>query len=79
MNLKKKKNLRKVAKLLYFFLKLPGKVQSNSFNNCIYQYNVKILNLFNPELKLINTKAKIKNKLRRFLNEWKKCLGSLRL
>ena len=54
-------------------------MQSNSFNNCIYQYNVKILNLFNPELKLINTKAKIKNKLRRFLNEWKKCLGSLRL
>ena len=32
-------------------------------------YNIKILNSFNPELKLTNTKFVIKNKLKHFLNE----------
>ena len=35
-------------------------MQSSSFNNCGHRYNFEILNLFNPELQLINTKPKIK-------------------
>ena len=46
----KEQNLRKVAKSLYIFLttldKLKKHVQSNSSDNCIYHYNVDILNLF---------------------------------
>ena len=38
----------------------------------MYCYNVEILNLFDPELQLINTKPMIKNKLKQFLNELKK-------
>ena len=51
------------------FLTTPevGKcVQSNSSDNCVHHYNVEILNLFYPELKLINTKPVIKNKLKEF-------------
>ena len=47
-------------------------MQSNSFDNCIHRYNVEILNLFDPELQLINTKPVIKNKLKELLNELKK-------
>ena len=43
-------------------------VLSNSFDNFVHDYNVKILNLFDPELQLINTK----NKLKELLNELKK-------
>ena len=43
-------------------------VLSNSFDNFVHHYNVKILNLFDPELQLINTK----NKLKELLNELKK-------
>ena len=35
-------------------------------------YNVQILNLFDPELQLVNTKPVIKNKLKALLNELKK-------
>ena len=38
----------------------------------MHRYNVKILNLFNPELQLINTKPEIKNKLKGLLNELRK-------
>ena len=69
---KEEQNLRKVAKLLSFFLTAPDKVQSNTSHNCINQYNVKILTLFDPELPLINTKPVIKNKLKRLLSELKK-------
>ena len=62
------KNLRKVAKSLYFFLRIPDEVekcvetmQSNSSYNCIYRDNVEILNIFDTELKLINTKTMIQN------------------
>ena len=65
-------NPRKVAKSLYFFVTAPDKVQSNFSENCMHQYNVKILNLFDPELHLIKTKSEIKNKLKGFLNELKK-------
>ena len=33
----------------------------SSSDNCIRNYNIKILNLFDPELQLINTKLIIKN------------------
>ena len=45
-SIKEEQNLRKVAKLLYSFY-------------CIHHYNIKILNLFGPELQLINTKPAI--------------------
>ena len=45
-------NLRKVVKLLYIFLTTPDEVEKyvklNSPNNCIYRYNVEILNIFDP-------------------------------
>ena len=47
-------------------------MQSNSSDNCVHHYNVEILNLFDPELQLINTKPVIKNKLKELLNEFKK-------
>ena len=62
--------------MLYIFLKTPGEVekyvQSNSSDNCIYRYNVGILNLFDPELQLINIKSMIKNKLKELLSELNK-------
>ena len=47
-------------------------MQSNSSDNCICHNNVNILNLFDPELQLINTKPVIKNKLKGLLRELKK-------
>ena len=44
----------------------------NSSDNCLRRYNVKILNIFDPELQLINTKPIIKNKLKELLSELKK-------
>ena len=56
--------LEKIAKLLYIFLTTPYEVeryvQSNFSDNCIQHYKVEILNLFDPELQLINTKPVIK-------------------
>ena len=57
-----------IAKSLYFFIP----TQLNSFDNCVHHYNVEILNLFDSELQLINTKPMIKNKLKELLNESKK-------
>ena len=37
--------------------------------NYPHTYNVEILNSFNPELLLINTKSTIKNKLKNLLDE----------
>ena len=64
--LNKEQNLRKVTKSLYNLLTTPDEVQSNSSDNCIHHYNVRILNLFDPELQLINNKPVIKKAL---LNE----------
>ena len=47
-------------------------MQSNSSDNCVHHYNVEILNLFDLELQLINTKPVIKNKLKELLSELKK-------
>ena len=38
----------------------------------IIVYNVETLNIFDPELQLINTKPMIKSKLKKLLNEFKK-------
>ena len=59
-SIKEEENLKKVIKSLYFFLATPDEVQSNSSDNYISHYNVKMLNLFDPELQLINTKTVIK-------------------
>ena len=62
-SIREEQNLRKVAKLLYIFLTTPDKVEkygeSNYSDNCVHHYNVEILNLFDPELQLINTKPVI--------------------
>ena len=47
-------------------------MQSRSFDNCIHHYNVENLNIFDPDLQLINTKLVIKNKLQASLSEIKK-------
>ena len=52
--------------------KMPGEktmMESISSDNCVYVYNIKILNLFYPELHLINTKTVIKSKLKDSLRE----------
>ena len=41
----------------------------------MHHYNVEILNIFDPELQLINTKPMIKNKLKELLSELKKFKG----
>ena len=69
-------NLRKVAKSLYIFLTTPDDVkeseQSNSSDNYVFYYDVEILNLFYPELQLINAKPVIKNELNQLISEMKK-------
>ena len=47
-------------------------MQSSSSENCVHRYNIEVLNLFYPELQLINTKPIIKNKLKELLSELKK-------
>ena len=47
-------------------------MQPNSSDNCIHRYNVEILNIFDPELQLINTKPMIENKLKELLSKFKK-------
>ena len=75
-SIRKEQNLREVAESLYIFLttavEIEKYVQSNSSDNCIHCYNVEILNIFDPELQLINTKAMITNKLKELLSEFKK-------
>ena len=73
------KNKRKVAKLLDIFLTTPDEVEkyveimkSNFSDNCVHRYNIKILNIFNPELQLINTKPMIENKLKELVSDLKK-------
>ena len=47
-------------------------IQSNFYDNCVYRFNIEILNLFDPELQLINTETMIKSKLKEFLSELKR-------
>ena len=45
--------------------------QLSSSDNCVHRQHIDILNLFDPELQLINTKPIIKNKLKEFLGKFK--------
>ena len=63
--------IRNVAELLHILLATPNEaekyakmMQSNSWDKYAYHYNIEILNLFDSELQLINTKAMIKSKLK---------------
>ena len=47
-------------------------MQSSSSDNFVSHYNIKILNLFDPELQLINSEPGIKNKLKDLFGELKK-------
>ena len=65
--------------MLYIFLTTPDEVeqyakimQSNFSDKYVHHYNINILNLFYPELELINSKAMVKNKLKELLSELKK-------
>ena len=75
-SIREEKNLRKVTKLLDIFLPTTDKVeryvQSNSFDNCMHRFTVKILNIFDPELQFANTKPMMKNKLQELLSDLKK-------
>ena len=54
--LNKEQNFRKVAKSFYIFLtthdveKYVEIMQSKTFDNCLCHYDIKILNLFDPDL-----------------------------
>ena len=77
--LNEKQILRKDSKFLYIFLTTTDDVEkyakmmpSNSSDNCVQCYNNMILNLFDPELQLINTKPIIINKLKELLKDLKR-------
>ena len=69
-------NLRKVIELLNIFITTPHEVEKyveiTSSDNCICHYNVKILDLFYPDLQLINTKHIIKDKFKKIVKRFKK-------
>ena len=50
-SIRKKQNLRRVARSLYIFLTTPDEVEkyveSNSSDNCIHRYDVEIFNISN--------------------------------
>ena len=76
--LKQEKNLRNVAKSFYIFLttldeveKYAKMIESNSSDKCVHHYIVEILNLFDPELQLINTKPMIKDKFKKLVREFR--------
>ena len=63
--------IRKVAESFYIFLITPDEVekyakmmQSNSSDNFVHCYNFEILNLFDAEIQLLNTKPIIKKKIK---------------
>ena len=74
-SVREKQTIRKASDSLYIFLTTPDEVekcvQSNYSDNCIHRYNVDILNIFDPELQLINNKPIIKSKLKELLSELK--------
>ena len=79
LNLQKKNvTLRRVAEFLCICLTTSDEVekyvemmQSSSSDNCVRHFNIKVLNLFDPDLQLTSTKLIIKNKLKE-LNGLKK-------
>ena len=78
-SIREEKNLRKTAKSLYIFLTITNEVeryakmmQWDYSNDCVHHCNIEILNLFDSELQLINTKHMIKNKLKELPSELRK-------
>ena len=70
-------NLWNVIELSYIFVTTPGEwygelTQSGSSDNYVYHYNITILNLFDPELQMINTKLVMKTKMKELLSELQK-------
>ena len=47
-------------------------MESKSSDKFVHCFNIEILNLFDPELQLINTKPMIENKLKELLSKLKK-------
>ena len=77
--LKLEQNLSKATETLCIFLTSPDEVekyvkmmQSSSSDDYVHRYNIEILNLFDPELQLFNSKPIIKSKLKKLLSELKK-------
>ena len=66
-SIREEQRLRKVARSLYIFLTTPARKKSNSCDNFMHHYNFEILNLFDPELQMINTKPVIKSKSKELL------------
>ena len=75
-SIREEQYLGEVAKFLFILLIIPDEVEkyveSNYSNNCVHHCNTEILNLFDPELQLINTIPVIKNKLKELLSDLKK-------
>ena len=47
-------------------------MQPDSSDNFVHRYNIETLNLFDPELQLINNKPMFEKKLKELLSELKK-------
>ena len=66
---------KKAVKLIYVFLTSPDEVEKYVHiifsDNCIFHYNVQILNIFDLELQLISTKLMIKNNLKELIGKIK--------
>ena len=64
--LSEEQNFRAIAESLYISVTTPDEVEiyaeimESSSNNCIHRYNVEVLNIFDPELQLTDTKPMIK-------------------
>ena len=72
-------NITKVVESLHIILATPDEVEkyvemmhSNSSGNCVYHYHIEILNIFDSELQLINTKPITENIFKDLLSKLKK-------
>ena len=76
VSIREEQNLRKVAKSLYISLAKPDEVKKyakpNPSDNCLHHSNVEIINLFDPDLQLINNKPVIKIEFKELLSKFKK-------
>ena len=77
--LSEEQNHRKVSKFLYNFLTTPDEVekyveimQSKSYDKYVHCFDIGILNPFDIELQLINTKPIIINKLIELISVFEK-------
>ena len=52
--------VKKYAKLIEKMSEAKLMTKSSSSNNCVHYFNISILNPFDPELQLINTKPTVK-------------------